>query len=269
MPRKPTSPWEQLKHKSASLRRNLEQLTQDFLALSASENVDAVTGYNLGATETDAWKKTVDHILLSTEEALHAMQHRAADQAETLDARLSRVLRDAGSSLYGDSRLFIVDGIVHIETDPQNGTARINGELLSDLSVHQIHTRVVQEKERLKTLLTPPDKFLILLLQAYENELVQQKKDFGAQVRTGALLWQITLLKQQATFRSNPARENFRPYPRVLFRADLYRLLDADLTLVDGKRFRYASGSDTSGAVFTLIPQLGRTAHVGRIWFEH
>src|SRR5258708_2345343 len=102
MIRKPLSPWEQLKQRSTSLRKNLEQLARDFVALCASESVDAVTGHNLGTAEADAWKKTVAHTLLATEEALHVMQHRAAEQAETLDARLFRALQDAGLSVFGD-----------------------------------------------------------------------------------------------------------------------------------------------------------------------
>lgn len=267
MGRQHTSPWAQVKQQSASLRRKIERLAQDFVALSAS-NGDAITGSNLAQAELDAWRKVLGDVLALTENTLRFMQQRAIEQIETLDTRLSRAVRDAGFVVYGDAASFFVDGIVHIELDTTKGIVRVNGELLSDLSVEQIQSRLVQEVERLKKLLTPPDKFLFLVLRAYENEVSQQKKEFGSQIQTGALLWQLTMLKQQATFRSNPTAENFRPYPREVFRADLFRLLEANVTVAKGRQFRYASGSDTDGAIFTLVPQLGRPAHVGRIWFE-
>jgi len=267
MGRKHTSPWARLKQQSASLRRNIERLSHDFVALSAS-NGDAITGANLAQAEVDTWRKLLGDVLVPTENALRSMRQRAIEQSETLDTRLSRAVRDAGFVLYGEASSFFVDGIVHIELDTTKGIVRINGEPLTDLSVEQIQSCLVQEVERLKKLLTPPDKFLVLVLRAYEAEVSQQKKEFGTQIQTGALLWQLTLLKQHATFRSNPTADNFRPYPREVFRGDLFRLLEANVTVAEGRQFRYASGSDTDGAIFTLVPQLGRPAHVGRIWFE-
>ncbi len=267
MGRQHPSPWAQVKQRSASLRRNIERLAQDFVALSGT-NGDAITGSNFAQAELDAWRKVLGDVLVSTDNTLRSMQQRAMEQIETLDTRLSRAVREAGFAVYGDAASFFVDGIVHIELDTTKSIVRINGELLSDLSVEQIQSRLLQELERLKKLLTPPEKFLVLVLRAYENEVSQQKKEFGSQIQTGALLWQLTLLKQQPTFRSNPTAENFRPYPREVFRADFFRLLEANVTLAKGKQFRYASGSDTDGAIFTLVPQLGRPAHVGRIWFE-
>jgi hypothetical protein len=74
--------------------------------------------------------------------------------------------------------------------------------------------------------------------------------------------------RQPASFRSDPVTKNFREYPRALFRADLYTLLASREHTTRGRTFRYASGADTSGAVFMLVPATGRMAHVGRIWFE-
>src|SRR5437763_15628284 len=37
---------------------------------------------------------------------------------------------------------------------------------------------------------------------------------------------------------------------------------------IDGQRLRYASGSDTAGAVFMHVPAFGRCAHVGGLWFR-
>ena len=100
------------------------------------------------------------------------------------------------------------------------------------------------------------------------ERFLQAAKEFGSQVQTSAVFWQLAMLKQQPSFRSNPVATNFHEYPREIFRADLFRLLESNLTNIDGKHFKYASGSDTAGAVFMFVPQLGRTAHIGRIWFE-
>lgn len=268
MTQKSLSTWTQFKKTSASLRHSLEKLSKEIAVTASSPSTDAITGYALVRSEIDAWIQTVQEALAEAERVSSLLKPKSIEQAESLDERLLRTLREDGYEIYGDSALFVVNGIVYVETDAKKGVVRVNNVLLSDASTDGARTQVATELDRLKKLMTPPEKLLTLLLRAYQAELAISKKDFGTQVPTNSVFWQVALLRQQSTFRSNPTAANFKEYPRETFRADLYDLLKANLTGVEQKRFCYASGSDTSGAVFMLVPQLGRPAHIGRIWFE-
>jgi hypothetical protein len=62
--------------------------------------------------------------------------------------------------------------------------------------------------------------------------------------------------------------ETFKEYPVEVFRADLFGALTGDAATRSGRRLRASSGSDTQGALFMVVPALGRTGYVGRLWFE-
>ena len=269
MKQKARSRWAQLRQRSATLRRSLKQLTDDLAATSSLEDVNAIIGAASVNGEIQAWKNSCLEALAQAESASSSLVLKGTEQAETLDERLARGLRDVGYSVYGETALFVVDGILHVETEARKGIVRVNGVEVSDSTVESVKAHVGAEMEQLKKLVAGPEKFIALLLGAYQSEIAVSKKEFGSQVQTSSLLWHLALARQQAAFKANPVAANFRDYSREVFRADLYGLLSSNLTEVDRKRFRYSSGSDTAGAVFTLVPQLGRTAHIGRIWFEN
>jgi hypothetical protein len=269
MAQKLIAAWSRFHRKSASLRRSFEQLTTEFAQLALAENADAIRGSAVAKVEMEGWRQVLNAAAQTTERATGAMEKRASEALEGLEEQLVRTLREAGLSVYGETSLLVIEGIVHADVDIKKAIVQINGRVATDMSLDGLKGAIVGELDRVRKLVTSPEKFLPLLLRAYEAERLQAEKEFGAQVQTSALLWQLTMLRQQPGFRSNPVAANFREYPREIFRADLSRLLESDLTSVDGKRFRQASGSDTAGAVFMFVPQLGRTAHVGRIWFEH
>lgn len=269
MPEKQLSPWTRLQRKSGSLRRSFEQVVREFVQLASDETADPIKGAAVAKNETDEWKQTFHSAAQATDGVTSAMERRAAEGLEGLEDRLIRTIRESGITVYGETALLVIEGIVHVEIDVKKATARINGKPSEDMSISGLKRAILAEVDRVRKLVTPPEKFIALLLKAYEAERLHGAKEFGSQLQTSAVLWQLALLRQQPAFRTNPVTANFQEYPREIFRADLFRLLASNLTSTNGKRFRYASGSDTVGAVFMFVPQLGRTAHIGRVWFEH
>jgi hypothetical protein len=268
MGQKSISAWSGLQRKSASLRRGFEQLVRDFTQLAGSDNVDSISGSAVAKSEIEEWKRILNSAAQTAERSNSEIERKASEALETLEESLNRTLRDVGLNVYGGTALLVINGIVHAEINTKKALARINGKVATDMSVKGIKQAISDELDRVRTLITAPEEFITLLLRAYEAERSQVAKEFGSQVSTSGVFWQLAMLKQQPSFRSNPVATNFHEYPREIFRADLFRLLESNLTNIDGKHFRYASGSDTAGAVFMFVPQLGRTAHIGRIWFE-
>jgi len=194
---------------------------------------------------------------------------QSEQQMETFDQRLSRELRNRGLEIHGEAALLIVNGIVNIETAPTRGLVKINGVTINDLSCSSIAAQVATEVERLRGLITPPAELLGQLLVAYDRAIASSGRSVGTQVEANSILGQLAFIRQRPAFVQNPAAFNYRAYPRELFRADLYTLLSDGTQVLQGRRFRHAAGSNPSGAVFMLVPALGRAAHVGRLWFEN
>jgi hypothetical protein len=262
------SAWNELKNRSAALRARLQGLGRDLDSIVSAETIDAVRGAELVEAEAKSWNDLVDALLPRVSDHLARLRRLRDEQIETFDERLSRALRDQGHEVYGETALLIVDGIVHVETNPKKAVVKVNGMIVEDLLPLAICERVKVEADRLRKLVTAPEKMLDELLIAYERELHTTGREPGAQANASAVLLQVAVLRQRPAFGQNPTATNFREYPRELFRADLHALLVSGQQVVRGKRFRSASGSDTSGAIFMLVPALGRAAHVGRIWFE-
>jgi hypothetical protein len=244
-------------------------LIREFTQLASAESADAIGGRAVAKVEIERWKELINSAVRTTDDATSGLERRGSEALEGLEERLIRTLRGAGLNVYGETALLVIEGIVHADIDIKKATARVNGRSATDMSVNGLKDTILAELDRVRKMTTPPEKFLGLLLRAYEAERIDIDKEFGSQLQTSAVLWQLAMLRQQPVFRTNPVAASFQEYPREIFRADLFRLLERNITSTDGKRFRYASGSDTAGAVFMFVPQLGRTAHIGRIWFEH
>ncbi len=268
MAKKADSSWGGLRRKSSSLRRGLDDLVKEIQDSCSIPSADTISAYAVVSSEMEAWTKAAGRVLPLCEDVLESLKRRSAEQSEVLDESIARTFRNSGLEVFGEAGLMVVNGIVHVETDLKKGVVRVNGSLAPEVIPGSILTLVQAELDRLKKVFTPPEKFLDLLLRAYESELRSGNKEFGAQVQTAALFWQLAILKQSPQFRLNPSTENFREYPKEVFRADLFGLLKSNVSEIQGKRFHFSSGSDTTGAVFILVPHLGRTAHLGRIWFE-
>jgi hypothetical protein len=182
---------------------------------------------------------------------------------------LIRLIAERGHEVYGETSPLIVDGIVHIDTNlGKKGMVLINGRSVDDLSQLSIASQVEAEIDRIGKHITPPEQMIRDLLAAYEYFLRKNGQPFGTQLESTTLQFQIFMKRQPPAFAENPSLDTFEEYPREVYRAELYTLLKSGLSNLNGKKFRYASGSDTNGAVFMMVPALGRTAHIGRMWFE-
>lgn len=246
----------------------MEQLLGECTNLASDGTADSITGYAVMDSELQQWRELFVSVNQEVEELRNNIGRSRASQVESFEARLLDELNRQGHSIYGQTALFIVDGVVHVETQVEKGMVLVNGLRCHDLSVTAIASQVRSELDRMSKLLTPPDQMIRYMLEAYRRELQIGGQEEGSQVRTTAILVQIAFLRQKSAFGNNPNNTNYRGYPRELFRADLYRLLESRETVVDGMRLRHAAGSDTTGAIFMLEPGVGRPVHIGRIWFE-
>lgn len=266
--RKRKSEWDRLGARSAVLRRGVQDLAEGVQRLSSSDDLDAIRGAAILTSEMERWRNALQELAPVVRDILTRLEREREDQAVGLDQRIQREIARRGHSVTGEGGLLIVDGVVHVEVDVGRGFVQVNGLACEGTRAGSVADAVDAEVERLRKLVTPPDKMVEQLLAAYKRELANRGKDAGAQVEAAALFGQVVLLRQSAAFRSNPSSANFREYPRELFRADLHGLLSSGPQEAGGQRLRYASGSDTAGSIFMHVPALGRCAHVGRIWFE-
>jgi hypothetical protein len=264
---KQVSSWKKLASASAAARRNVQALLGEVERLSVGES-DAISACRSLATELAAWETEGASLATRARDLLHRLESDKNVQSETLEQRLRREFTRNGHSVFGETSLLVVDGIVHVQADAAAGIVKINEIPSEELDVKVIAERVRDEAGRLRRLITPPNDLLKALFDAYEREIRMTGAPRGSQVHAAAVALQVALLRQPSNFRSDPAAKHFREYPRALFRADLYTLLASREAIVKGSTFRHAAGADTTGAVFMLEPGLGRMAHVGRIWFE-
>ncbi len=257
-----------LQQRSVATRRGLEGLVQDVEEMCSSPSSDAVSASGALEGELRAWTGTLTPLRERLETLSRQLDARRNEQVETLEQRVARELGATGCSVFGQTSLLIVEGIVHLEMDLKKRRVVVNGITLDDLAVPAICQRVTEELARLRASITPPLAMLKQVAEAYDREARLGGVELGTQVHTTALLLQIALARQTANFRSDPSSRNFREYSLVQVRADLYTLLQSGEQSMQRRRFRYASGADTTGAVFMLVPALQRTAHIGRVWFE-
>lgn len=265
---KTASTWKKLKQRSVAARRALEALVQEAEDLCASAPPDAISASTIVEEEIRGWVESARVLHDRAEQMKQRLQGQRNEQIETLEQRITRQLTSGGQTVFGTTALLIVDGIVHVDVDLKKLRVTVNHVSMDDLDVTVICSKVREELERLRPAITPPAQMLELLADAYDREIRSSGAHPGTQVQTTALLLHLAVMRQASTFRADPSARHFREYPLVLFRADLHTLLASGEFSIRSRKFRYASGADTAGAVFMLVPALGRTAHVGRIWFE-
>ena len=267
--RQKKSPWLELGKRSSALRKNLEKIVQEAADYADEENSDAISGGNTLTGEIKKWDEVVRNVQEKVREISSSLDRRREEQLESFHQRLIRLITDRGHEVYGETSPLIVDGIVHIDTNlEKKGKVLINGRSVDDLSQLSIASKVEAEIDRIGKNITPPEQMIRDLLAAYEILLRKNGQPFGTQLESTTLQFQIFMKRQPPAFAENPSLATFQEYPREVYRAELYILLKSGLSKLNGKKFRYASGSDTNGAVFMMVPALGRTAHVGRMWFE-
>jgi hypothetical protein len=268
MARKNLSQWEQFISRSDRLLKELETLTQEVTNYCNIEEYDAIRGADVLSSKMERWEQVIKQLAPIGRKLSSKVSGDREQQREKLTQQIIRVLSSRGMEVYGQGELLIVDGIVHVEVDSETAKIKINDQTCTEITPRAVVDRVESEIALLRKLKVPPEETLKLLLKAYKRELLLRSLSLGTQVETTALLLQMAWNRQNVSFQNNPSAPNFREYSRALFRAELYELLRGGSLIIDGTRLRYASGSDTKGAVFMMVPALGRCAHVGRIWFE-
>jgi hypothetical protein len=263
-----TSPWKTLKRRSSTTRLALEAIVRDVENLCSSTPPDAISACTILEAELNTWEGVLSALYERADKLRQRLEGQRTEQIETVERRIARQLSSTGHSIFGTSGLLIVDGIVHVDVDIKKRRVTVNDAPIDNLDVTLICSIVEQELERLRLAITPPVQMLERMAEAYKREMRSTGARPGSQVHTTALLVHLALMRQPANFRSDPSARHYREYPSVLFRADLYTLMASGEHSIQSSKFRYASGADTTGAVFMFVPALGRSAHVGRIWFQ-
>jgi len=219
--------------------------------------------------ETAEWRQLTEQLLEALGEATGECKRLAGSELEDFDQRLRRQIEAHGHTVVGEGNQWVVDGAVYLDLNLKEAQLKVNGRAVPSLEVASVSAEVASELKELKKKLTPRLTFARLLYDAYARQRSIDGKAPGAQLYLTSVYSELVLLRQSKRFLADPSAQNFAPYPLPQFRADLYELMAADEPIVvEGHRFRYSSGWDTSGAIFMLVPSLGRTAHVARIAFE-
>ncbi len=200
--------------------------------------------------------------VISGNEARHRID------ADSYFARLGKAFKEQNWEVSGDATRPLIEGLVFVEIDIAKPEIRINSKLVKDMAPASVTATVADTLSRIKARRTTPETFLTELEHAYDEESRAMGVQPGSQVHLSALHQRLLLARQSKAFLRDPRSETFKEYPLELIRADLYGALAADSPTPSGRRLRVASGSDTQGAVFMLVPMLGRAGYVGRVWFE-
>ncbi len=260
--------WEALRGRSAKARAALDALCRDADALAEAVDVDAISAAAAVDSELDAWNNVVRQAAERLMSLRVGLENLRLEQTETFAQRLSRELTGRGLTVHGEGATLFVEGVVVLHSDVSGGHVTMNGATLRTLDVSRIAERAAEIAEGLSKQASDPRETLRLILDAYQEEVGLSSRPFGTQIETTALIYRMALLRQTDRFRNNPTSQLFQDYGQDQFRRDFYRLLLSQHQEVSGMWLRYTPGSSKRGAVFMLVPSLGRSAHVGRIWFD-
>lgn len=262
------SPWTLLGSESAALRRKSVALIAQVRELIASAG-EHISGELVLERETAEWRQLSEQLIEVLGAATGECKRLAASEIEDFDQQLRRQLEAQGHTVVGEGHQWVVDGAVYLDLNLKEAQLKVNGRAVPSLAVAAVSAEVASEVKELKKKLTPRSTFARLLYDAYAHQRSIDGKPPGAQLYLTSVYSQLVLLRQSKRFLADPRAQNFAEYPLSHFRADLHELMAGDEPIVvEGHRFKYSSGWDTSGAIFMLVPSLGRTAHVARIAFE-
>ncbi|MCW3135350.1 MAG: hypothetical protein N2V77_00180 [Canidatus Methanoxibalbensis ujae] len=113
------------------------------------------------------------------------------------------------------------------------------------------------------------NEFLSKVYEAYKISVYRQNKKSGDQISISDILFEYAFLIQDKKFRTNPLKNNYKEYGRVLFSYDLYRLRerrlnDRELSLITATRAYTRRKSD-----FLWIPsnEKGDGSYISHIKF--
>jgi len=114
------------------------------------------------------------------------------------------------------------------------------------------------------------NEFLSKVYEAYKSSAYRQNKKLGDQISISDILFEYAFLIQDKKFRTNPIKDNYKEYGRVLFSYDLYRLKerrlnDRELRLITATRAYTRRKSD-----FLWVPsnERGDGSYISHIKFR-
>ena len=268
MPRETVSAVPALLKQARTVSSQLERLAESCAELSTTpgvETIEAVPALQGISKDLAAKVAVVESSLVST---LRALEEKVENDADSYAGRILSALREAGHDPHGDPTRPIIDGRVYVTIEALRPEVRINDRTAADLHPASIAREVGRALERVTKLMTPQKEFLAALERAYNEELASGGNARGAQVKVADVHYRLMLQRQSKTFRRDPRQAGFKEYPLEVFRAELHSALSNVAPLESGSILRVASGSDTAGAIFMLIPSVGRPGYAGRLWFE-
>lgn len=206
--------------------------------------------------------------ITALERAAADLEERLARDIDTYSARVADALRISGHEPVGDIGRPVIDGRVYLEIDAAGPSVRLNGRTLTDLRPHAVALETQKALGAIATRAQAPAEFLAALKKGYDDLLSERNAVAGTQVHIADLHMKMVMARQSAAFRRDPRSATFTEYPLELFRSDLYQALLERTPVPGGGVLHVESGADTKGAIFMLLPSVGRLGYAGRLWIE-
>jgi len=196
------------------------------------------------------------------------------DAKRNFGQKLENELREGGFELRGHYPLLKVS-FYTLEVDLENFKVLIwYGPQQEKLEICKLIPEEIVKKLRvIRDKITQrhfdDNEFLSKVYEAYKISVYRQNKKSGDQISISDILFEYAFLIQDKKFRTNPLKDNYKEYGRVLFSYDLYRLRerrlnDRELSLITATRAYTRRKSD-----FLWIPsnERGDGSYISHIKF--
>ncbi len=196
------------------------------------------------------------------------------DAKRNFGQKLENELRERGFELRGHYPLLKVS-FYTLEVDLENFKVLIwYGPQQEKLEICKLIPEEIVKKLRIiRDKITQrhfdDNEFLSKVYEAYKISVYRQNKKSGDQISISDILFEYAFLIQDKKFRTNPLKNNYKEYGRVLFSYDLYRLRerrlnDRELSLITATRAYTRRKSD-----FLWIPsnEKGDGSYISHIKF--
>lgn len=264
-PGKNSAPAAQLASGIQDLRRRILALGDLVSSVASGQHCEAFELIDVLAEGDRSLNETFTSLGQSIENAKSQAEGEIEAALSSYLQRLRDQLRTRGLSCVGDTTNLVIDGIAYVRFDGIEGKVWVNDRLQDDCRVSQVCSVVLAERDRLLKNGSGPETFARELAQAYDVELASQGRSAGEQLKLDALHWRLMRSRQTKAFLASYSATAFREYTKTQLRADLFALLSSSARTADGRIAVVDSGADTAGALWMMVPALGRMGYIGRI----
>lgn len=262
------SPIHAFVKKAKEAERRLRDLSQASEELGPGPAYEAIELAPAVRAAHQNLSSAANMVLAALDRVATELHRNAAREADTYAARLTDAFRAAGLEPVGDPSRPVIQGRVYLELDPSRPAVRLNGRALADLRPSAVVRETKNVLAAIKAKAAAPADFLGAVKRVYERLLSERNAPVGTQVHVSDVHVAMLMARQSIAFRRDPRAANFSEYPLELFRSELYEALLEQTAIPGGGVLHVESGADTKGAIFMLIPALGRLGHAGRLWIE-